>query len=107
MGTKTSTRIARIDTDLTATLTRLKNHCRAKDKSVASPDSLPSGKVDMKDYVLKDKPELASENSLGNKKGAAKAPCGSHRVHLAAEAARLFPTCHGRSTGFDPRGECK
>src|SRR5260370_11274127 len=37
-----------------------------------------------------------------NKKGAAKAPYGSHRSHLTAEAARLFPTYLGRSTGFDP-----
>jgi hypothetical protein len=28
----------------------------------------------------------------GNKKGAAKAPCESHRSHLAAKAAWLFPT---------------
>jgi hypothetical protein len=27
-----------------------------------------------------------------NKKGAAKAPCGSHRSYLAAKAAWLFPT---------------
>jgi hypothetical protein len=36
-------------------------------------------------------------------KGAAKAPCGSHRSYLAAEAARLFPTIRGRPTGFDPQ----
>jgi hypothetical protein len=35
--------------------------------------------------------------------GAAKAPYGSHRSRLATEAARLFPTYRGRSTGFDPR----
>jgi len=37
------------------------------------------------------------------KSGAAKAPYGSHRFNLSAEAARLFPTYRGRPTGFDPR----
>jgi hypothetical protein len=37
------------------------------------------------------------------KSGAAKAPYGSHRFNLSAEAARLFPTYRGRSTGFDLR----
>ena len=35
------------------------------------------------------------------KKGAAKAPYGSHRFNLSAGAARLFPTYRGRATGFD------
>ena len=41
-----------------------------------------------------------------NKKGADRlreAPYGSHRSCLSAEAARLFPTYHGRPTGFDPQ----
>jgi hypothetical protein len=40
---------------------------------------------------------------LAKKKGAAKAPYGSHRSNLSEEAARLFPTYHGRPTGFDPQ----
>jgi hypothetical protein len=40
---------------------------------------------------------------LAKKKGAAKAPYGSHRFNLSEAAARLFPTYHGRPTGFDPQ----
>jgi len=40
---------------------------------------------------------------LQKSNGAAKAPYGSHRFNLSAEAARLFPTYRGRPTGFDPR----
>jgi hypothetical protein len=42
----------------------LENSCRAGNTGVASPDSLKSGKVDMKDYVLKEKPEPASNEMV-------------------------------------------
>lgn len=45
-----------------------------------------------------------SKSDPKKEKGAAKAPCGSHRFCLAAKVARLFPTYRGHSTGFDPIG---
>jgi len=42
----------------------LENSCRAGDTGVASAHSQPSGKVDMKDYVLKEKPEPAANETV-------------------------------------------
>jgi len=42
----------------------LENSCRVGNTGVASPDSLKSGKVDMKVYVLNEKPETASNETV-------------------------------------------
>jgi hypothetical protein len=49
------------------------------------------------------KAKLLPRAAWAKKRGAAKAPYGSHRFNLSAEAARLFPTYLGRPTGFDPQ----
>ena len=61
------------------------------------------GKGSIGEAVRRGTEFLHKASLLPKKSGAAKAPFGSHRARLATEAARLFPTYRGRSTGFDPR----
>jgi hypothetical protein len=56
------------------------------------PKEFQWAKIMMRIYQSKVTAVKIPTGLLKNKKGAAKAPCGSHRSYLTAKAAWLFPT---------------
>jgi hypothetical protein len=78
----------------------MKNHCRIGAAGVASPRNQPSGKMDMKTYVLNE--TTASTDIRKIKMGRAKRPVWKSSLPCGSGSA-LLSTYHGRPTGFDPQ----